>query len=113
MEEIIENLASKCYKSKLELRSGIWKICLSDRAQDLTAFTIPNGRCFHWKCMPFGLQGAPGVFQEMMEYMCAKAKQKLQELGVNSRDIFLSAFFDDYYTFPPSPEPHDPWGGSG
>ena len=45
--------------------------------------------------MPFGLQGAPGGFQEIMEIMCARAKQKLQELGVNSRDIFLSAFFDD------------------
>ena len=95
MEEMIENLASKRFKSKLDLRSGFWQIGLSDRAQELTAFTIPNGRCFRWKCMPFGLQGAPGVFQEMMEILCAKAKQKLQELGVNSRDIFLSAFFDD------------------
>ena len=85
MGEMIENLASKRFKSKLDLRSGFWQIGLSDRAQELTAFTIPNGRCFGWKCMPFGLQGAPGVFQEMMEILCAKAKQKLQELGVNSR----------------------------
>ena len=27
--------------------------------------------------------------------MCAKAKQKLQELEVSSQDIFLNAFFDD------------------
>ena len=45
--------------------------------------------------MPFGLQGAPGVSQEMIKILCAKAEQKLQELGVNYHDIFLGALFDD------------------
>ena len=45
--------------------------------------------------MPSGLQGTPGVFQDMMEILRAKANQYLQELEVNSCDIFLSDLFDD------------------
>ena len=74
MEEMVENLAKCRFKSKMDLRSGFWQIGLSDRAKELTAFTIPNGRCFRWLCMPFGLQGAPGVFQEMMELLVQKVK---------------------------------------
>ena len=43
----------------------------------------------------FWFSERPGSFQEMMQILCAKAKQKLQDLGVTSRVIFLSAFFDD------------------
>jgi len=91
---MIENMAKQKFKSKLDLRSGFWQVGLTERAKDLTAFTIPNGRCFRWNCMPFGLQGAPGIFQEMMELLIQKVK-----LQPNLRQIlsqtFLGAFFDD------------------
>jgi hypothetical protein len=44
--------------------------------------------------MPFGLQGAPGVFQEMMEVLCAKVKSK-EKLKKILEDGFCGAFFDD------------------
>ena len=94
MEEMVENLAKCRFKSKLDLRSGFWQIGLSDRAKELTVFTTPNGRCFRWLCMPFGLQGAPGVFQEMMEILVSKVK-----MSPLMKDIllkgFIGAFFDD------------------
>lgn len=94
MEEMVENLARCRFKSKLDLRSGFWQIGLSDRAKELTVFTTPNGRCFRWSCMPFGLQGAPGVFQEMMEILVAKVKMSplLKEILVKG---YIGAFFDD------------------
>jgi hypothetical protein len=76
MEQMIEQLSLSKWKSKLDLRSGFWQVSLTPRAQELTCFTTPSGRCFRWLCMPFGLQGAPGVFQEMMEVLCAKVKSK-------------------------------------
>ena len=72
MEALVENMAKTKYKSKLDLRSGFWQVGLTPRAQELSAITTPNGRCFRWLCMPFGLQGAPGVFQEMIEYSVPK-----------------------------------------
>ena len=94
MEEMVESLAKCRFKSKMDLRSGFWQIGLTKRAQDLTTFTTPSGRCFRWLCMPFGLQGAPGVFQEMMEILCTKVRSKpqLKDIFVHS---FLGAFFDD------------------
>jgi len=94
MEEMIENLAKKRYKSKLDLRSGFWQVGLTKRAKELTAFTIPNGRCFRWKCMPFGLQGAPGIFQEMMELLIQKVKLSPMMRTLLSQN-YLGAFFDD------------------
>ena len=94
MEEMVENLAKCRFKSKMDLRSGFWQIGLSERAKKLTAFTIPNGRCFRWLCMPFGLQCAPGVFQEMMELLVQKVKMSplAKKFLVQG---FIGAFFDD------------------
>ena len=78
----------------MDSRSGFWQVGLTPRAQELTAFTIPNGRVFRWLCMPFGLQGAPGVFQEMMELLCAKVRSELKEKRPDLQ-YFLGAFFDD------------------
>ena len=91
MEEMIENMAKQRFKSKLDLRSGFWQVGLTDRAKDLTAFTIPNGRCFRWNCMPFGLQGAPGIFQEMMELLIQKVKMQ-----PNMRDLLSHHFWEHF-----------------
>ena len=94
MEEMIENMAKCKFKSKLDLRSGFWQVGLSKRAKELTAFTIPNGRIFRWLCMPFGLQGAPGVFQDMMEILITKVKNSPGMQDIVKRS-FIGAFFDD------------------
>ena len=61
MEQMVESLAKCRYKSKHDMRSGFWQVGLSERAKDLCTFCIPSGRCFRPLCMPFALQGAPGV----------------------------------------------------
>ena len=94
MEQMVENMANCRWKTKMDLRSGFWQVGLTKRAQELTTFCTPNGRCYRWLCMPFGLQGAPGVFQEMMETLISKTKAKAV-LKSLLQTTFLGAFFDD------------------
>ena len=54
MEQIVENLARTKIKSSMDLRSGFWNVKLSERASNLSAFILPNGRVFKWLVMPFG-----------------------------------------------------------
>ena len=94
MEQLVESLAKCRFKTKLDMRSGFWQVGLSERAKNLCAFCIPSGRCFRPLCMMFGLQGAPGIFQELMEILATKCKQYK-----DVRDILVSghlaSFFDD------------------
>ena len=76
MEALIEGMAKCRFKTKLDLRSGFWQVGLSKRAQELTCFVTPSGRVFRWLVMPFGLQQAPCIFQEMMELVCGKVKSQ-------------------------------------
>ena len=94
MEILVESLAKCRYKSKLDMRSGFWQVGLTDRAKNLSTFCIPSGRCFRPLCMMFGLQGAPGVFQELMEILSTQAKQDPQVRKIMQQG-HLASFFDD------------------
>ena len=94
MDELVESLAKCKLKSKLDMRSGFWQVGLTERAKNLSTFCIPSGRCLRPLCMMFGLQGAPGIFQELMEILISQCKQdpevrKILETG------HLASFFDD------------------
>jgi hypothetical protein len=102
MEGMIECLASCKYKSKLDLRSGFWQVSMSERAKELTSMVTPNGMVYRWNVMPFGLQVAPAIFQQMMERIIQEVKMnpKVSKLLSPSTDgrigkAFLGAFFDD------------------
>ena len=91
MEMLVESFAQTKFKSKLDFRACFWQVGLTPRAQELTAITTPNGRCCRWLCMPFGLQGAPGVFQEMIEILISKVKAN--PLLKNMQKSYIGAFF--------------------
>ena len=44
LESTVEKLAACRFKTKLDMRSGFWQVELTERAKELTAFVIPNGR---------------------------------------------------------------------
>ena len=46
LEQALETAAHCHFKSKLDKRSGFWKVELTKRAQDLSAFIAPNGQVF-------------------------------------------------------------------
>ena len=88
----------------MDLRSGFWQVGLNHRAQELTEITTSIGRCFSWLCMPFGLQGAPGAFHEMIELLVGKVKNKETLKGISP--FHIGAFFDDCGVSTDTPQDH-------
>ena len=60
----------------MDLRSGFLNVKLSERARDLSAFILPNGRIFKGLVMPFGFGNAPAVFQELSNQIVANVKRQ-------------------------------------
>ncbi len=61
IDEMVERLGRAKYLSTVELCKGYWQVPLTARAKELTAFKTPFG-LYHFRVMPFGLQGAPATF---------------------------------------------------
>jgi hypothetical protein len=100
LEGMVEAMAGCRWKSKLDLRSGFWQVGMSEKAKELTTFVTPNGQVWRWNCMPFGIQVAPAIFQNLMERIIAEVKEnpkvaKLMEPRDGQKQCFLGAFFDD------------------
>lgn len=62
---MIDELASASYISVLDMTKGYWQVPMDPSSQEKTAFTTSFGK-FHFTVMPFGLAGAPAVFQRLM-----------------------------------------------
>ena len=54
------------YIYTIDLSRGYWQVPLRERAKEVTAFRTPFG-LYHFRVMPFGLQGAPASFQRLMD----------------------------------------------
>jgi len=93
--KMVEKLGRMSVKSKLDLRSGFWQAPVTERGIELKGFVVPYGRVFRWCCMPFGLQGALGTFQELMGQVCNKTPQQNKLKFPDLKLFFLGAFFDD------------------
>ena len=89
MEFTLEKIATCRYKTKMG------KVDLTPNAQELLAFTTPQGRVFKWKVMPFGVANAPAQFQELMNkiFSILRRRPKVQELI--SRGAQMEAHIDD------------------
>lgn len=72
MEELIDNLAGAKFISTIDLTKGYWQVPVHPDSQEKTAFTLLFGK-FHFTVMPFGLVGAPAVFQRMMNALFSDA----------------------------------------
>ena len=54
------------YIFTLDLSRGYWQVPVKEADRHKIAFTTPHG-LFQFRVMPFGLQGAPASFQQMMD----------------------------------------------
>ena len=111
MECMVESLAGCRYKSKLDRRSGFWQVGLSPRAKEITSFVTPNGQVWRWNCMPFGIQSAPAIFQEMTERVIQEVKENPRVAALlqpknGQKQCFIGAFFDDVGVGSSSKEDH-------
>lgn len=65
ISEVLNSLGNSKYFSTIDCASGFWQIPLRVQDRPKTAFSTEYGH-FQYKCMPFGLKGAPATFQRLM-----------------------------------------------
>jgi len=67
-DDVQDQLASSTIFSTLDLRCGYWQVPVHPDDQAKTAFSPgPGMGLYEFCCMPFGLTGAPGSFQRLMD----------------------------------------------
>ncbi|XP_063243867.1 uncharacterized protein LOC134543044 [Bacillus rossius redtenbacheri] len=66
IETAVSGLGRARVFSTLYLKSGYWQVPIKHQDREKTAFTVPDGRRFQYRAMPFGLKCAPATFQAMM-----------------------------------------------
>ena len=82
MENTLERIAKCRYKTKMDKRSGFWRVDLTAAAQELLAFITPQGSVSKWKVMPVGVANARALFRELMNKILYILRRRplLQEL---------------------------------
>ena len=82
IDDIIDQIGRAQYLTTIDLTKGYWQVPVASEDRHKTAFCTPFG-LFEFNVMPFGLQGAPGTFQRLMDGLIR---------GLSS---FASAYLDD------------------
>lgn len=66
VDDVIDSIGKSKYITTLDFARGYWQVPVQKESRPRTAFATPFG-LYQFKVMPFGLQGAPAVFQRMMD----------------------------------------------
>ena len=94
IDDILASLGGAKYFSKMDLKSGYHQIPMSEESRPKTAFITHMG-LFEYNRMPFGLAGAPPIFQDLMNNV-------LQGLLYES----VLAYLDDVIVYSKTIEDH-------
>ena len=93
-DEVQDRLAGASIFTKLDFKSGFWQVAIDPDDAHKTAFSPgPGMGLFEFNRMPFGLNGAPGAMQRLMD--------KLLE-GMNC----AMGYIDDILVYSSSVESH-------
>ena len=93
IDDLLALLGEAKYFTTLDLRSGYWQVAMNEEDREKAAFTCHMG-LYQFRVMPFGLAGAPGVFQQLMSIV------------LEDMEKFAMAYLDDILVFSKSPEEH-------
>ena len=57
MEDCIDKIGQAKFISKCDLLKGYWRVPLTERAREISAFVTPDG-FYQYKVMPFGMKNS-------------------------------------------------------
>jgi hypothetical protein len=89
--DILDQLGKSKYYSTLDLAQGYHQVPMNPADREKTAFSTDKGH-FEFLRMPFGLKGAPGTFQRMMNKVLSglnglKAFVYLDDIIIYAKDL--------------------------
>ena len=87
----MDTLGGALYFSALDLKAGYWQIPLSDSDAEKTAFITKFG-LFEFTRLPFGLCGAPAIFQRLMDETLGDLLWKTVIVYLDDIIIFTATF---------------------
>nr|GEV82420.1 retrovirus-related Pol polyprotein from transposon TNT 1-94 [Tanacetum cinerariifolium] len=91
MDQMLERLAGNEYYCFLDGFSRYFQIPIDPKDQEKTTFTCPYGT-FAYKCMPFGLYNAPGIFQRCMMVIFHDMIEQMMEVFMDDFSVFGNSF---------------------
>nr|GEY05089.1 reverse transcriptase domain-containing protein [Tanacetum cinerariifolium] len=91
MDQLLERLARNEYSCFLDGFSDYFQIPIDPQDQEKTTFTCPYGT-FAYRCMPFGLCNAPGMFQRCMMAIFHNMIEKTMEVFMDDFSVFGNSF---------------------
>jgi len=98
MNAILDKLRSSRYISTIDLSQAYFQIPLEKNSRELTAFTVPGRKLFHFTRMPYGLTGAPATFQRLLDKLIGPEMEP-----------HAFAYLDDIVVVTPTFEEHLEW----
>ena len=64
VDDCIDRIGHVKYVSKFAMLKGYWQVPLTEKAKEITAFTVPGG-FYRYQVMAFGLKNAGATFQTL------------------------------------------------
>ena len=92
IDDLIDRLGKTKYITTLDLAKGYWQVPVTKEARPKTAYSTPFG-LYQFNVMPFGLRGAPAMFQRLMDQVTAGLE-------------FTAAYLDDLIIYSTTWEEH-------
>lgn len=93
IQELIFTAGRAQWLTCLDLQRGYYQIKMEENSKPLTAFSTHNGT-YQWRVMPFGLSGASGTFQRLMDSV------------LREHNDYAHAYIDDIIIFSESWDLH-------